>query len=218
MNSSRKLVIYVGRDAALYYEIARSLRDAGFCCEWVEQNDHALEELIADWYRVLLLDVDGSCYGGLETLRGIKAFHANIPVVLMVSPDFCLTQVALARLDGAEALVLKPLDGSAGLVEILHDAFRRLDRWQEAFERIAARRDQRPAQSAARKLELSARLDALTDREREVMNLLVEGKHTKAIAAQLDVSPKTVEHHRVNILKKMQVESVVELVREMLLS
>ena len=52
----------------------------------------------------------------------------------------------------------------------------------------------------------------LTAREREVLNLLVEGKNTKVIALLLRISTKTVEKHRVNILQKMEVESVVTLV------
>jgi len=50
------------------------------------------------------------------------------------------------------------------------------------------------------------------------MDLLVEGVQPKAIAARLKVSPMTVEHHRANVLRKMKVESVVELVRITLLS
>lgn len=76
---------------------------------------------------------------------------------------------------------------------------------QDLFEQIRQRIDEdaRIRQSWA----------TLSDREHEVMDLLVLGKNTKEIARELGVSPKTVEYHRKNILTKMQVESVVELVR-----
>src|SRR5438445_8011 len=53
----------------------------------------------------------------------------------------------------------------------------------------------------------------LTPREREVMDLVIAGKPNKIIAADLGISPKTVEIHRGRVMEKMQVESVAELVR-----
>ncbi len=61
------------------------------------------------------------------------------------------------------------------------------------------------------------RFSELTAREREVAELLVAAKHPKLIAKELGVSPKTVEFHRSNVLRKMSVDSVVELTRLMLL-
>ena len=58
------------------------------------------------------------------------------------------------------------------------------------------------------------RLNSLTPREREVLNLVVNGLLTKQIASQLNVAPKTIEVHRSNITKKMKVRSVVQLVRQ----
>jgi two-component system response regulator FixJ len=62
-------------------------------------------------------------------------------------------------------------------------------------------------------LEGKRKLKLLTPREKEIMDLLVTGKPNKAIAFELGISQKTVDFHRANILKKMGVESVVELVR-----
>ena len=53
----------------------------------------------------------------------------------------------------------------------------------------------------------------LTDREREVLQLIAEGKSTKRIARDLFVSPKTIEWHRSQLMKKLGVESVAELVK-----
>ena len=61
--------------------------------------------------------------------------------------------------------------------------------------------------------DIAARLATLTNREREVMDLLLEAKQAKQIASKLGIKPKTVEHHRSKILQKMHVESVVELLR-----
>lgn len=58
-----------------------------------------------------------------------------------------------------------------------------------------------------------ARLASLTARERQVLELLVAGENYKEIAGRLQVSPKTVEGHRVNLLRKLGLRSVVEAVR-----
>jgi two-component system response regulator FixJ len=62
-------------------------------------------------------------------------------------------------------------------------------------------------------LELAARLESLTPREREVLNLLVAGDPNKVIAYRLQISPRTVEIHRARVMEKMQAKSLPELVR-----
>jgi FixJ family two-component response regulator len=56
-------------------------------------------------------------------------------------------------------------------------------------------------------------LDGLTNREREVMELVVEGRSNKVIAMELGVSEKTVEVHRSRVMHKLNVKSVADLVR-----
>jgi two-component system response regulator TtrR len=63
---------------------------------------------------------------------------------------------------------------------------------------------------------LAERLAALTEREREVMGRVIEGKQNKLIAAELDISVKTVEVHRAKVMEKMGADSVAELVQLML--
>jgi two-component system response regulator DctR len=81
-----------------------------------------------------------------------------------------------------------------------------VDRIEQALhlshERLAARQQQTL---------LLAQLDELTDRERDVMRLVVEGLPNKLIADQLDISVRTVEVHRARVFDKMQVKSAVEL-------
>jgi len=57
------------------------------------------------------------------------------------------------------------------------------------------------------------RLSLLSNREQEVMKLIVRGETNKTVAYCLDISPRTVEKHRANVMKKLQVKSVAELVR-----
>ena len=67
-----------------------------------------------------------------------------------------------------------------------------------------------------RKSDLERKLRKLSNRERDVMNLVVEGRSNREIAAALDLSPRTVDIHRARVMKKLEAESVVELVRMIL--
>jgi two-component system, LuxR family, response regulator FixJ len=83
-----------------------------------------------------------------------------------------------------------------------------LDRVRQGIEMDRLERDGR-----ARRAEILRRRSLLTQREREVLDLVVAGKANKEIAASLHLSPKTVEVHRAHVMEKMQASSVAELVR-----
>ncbi len=79
---------------------------------------------------------------------------------------------------------------------------------EKAFRRDAEIRGKR-----ARLSIVASRLATLTEREREVLQRVIEGKPNKIIAGELDISMKTVEFHRAKVMEKMSVTSVAELVQ-----
>src|SRR2546422_11222936 len=79
---------------------------------------------------------------------------------------------------------------------------------EKAFQRDAENREKR-----VRQLHIAGRLAMLTEREREVLQRVIEGKPNKIIAADLDISMKTVEFHRAKMMEKMGVTSVAEFVQ-----
>ena len=81
---------------------------------------------------------------------------------------------------------------------------------QRALERDAQSRERR-----ARQAQFAERLAALTEREREVMRRVIEGKPNKVIAEELDISVRTVEFHRANVMEKMGAGSVAALIQLM---
>jgi len=83
-----------------------------------------------------------------------------------------------------------------------------LDRVRQGIEM-----DRQEREGRARRAEVLRRLDLLTQREREVLELVVAGKPNKEIALRLGLSPKTVEVHRAHVMEKTQAASVAELVR-----
>jgi RNA polymerase sigma factor (sigma-70 family) len=73
--------------------------------------------------------------------------------------------------------------------------------------------DQQQRELQSRRAEIAARLDHLTPREHEVMEMVTEGRSNKEIAMDLGVSAKTVEAHRARVMEKMEAGSLAELVR-----
>src|SRR5262249_35485345 len=101
-----------------------------------------------------------------------------------------------------------------GAFDFLQKPFRDqdlLDRIQRAIAKDATLRT-----SLGEHARIRAHLESLTAREREVLDLLTQGKQNKAIAQDLGVSPRTVEIHRARVMEKMNAQSIAELVRMML--
>ncbi len=144
----------------------------------------------------LILDIGLPGMSGLELQRELADRRIQIPIIMLTGTG----DIASAR----EAF-------RNGVVDFVQKPFRNnelLDCIDRALQADARLREQRAIQNDARE-----RFGRLTPREREVVDLMVEGKTTKEIAFALSLSPKTVDVHRANGLRKMGIESVAELVR-----
>ena len=86
-----------------------------------------------------------------------------------------------------------------------------MDRIHEAIEWDANAR-----RASEKTAEIAALIDSLTTREREVMEMIVDGKASKVMAAELNISEKTVQTHRARVMEKMNAKSVADLVRMVL--
>jgi len=161
--------------------------------------------------------------------------RALVEGVLSLKPDIVITDMAMAELNGVEAVRQLRAAGHRGVIVMLsmHDERRLISQALEAGVNAYVHKDHAFEQiltaiDAARRGEiwLSPQLaclasgeqvptlaDLLTMREREVLQLFAEGHATKEIAFRLHLSPKTVEAHRLNLFGKLQVGSVVELTR-----
>ena len=103
---------------------------------------------------------------------------------------------------------------SAGAMDFLEKPFSRgtiLDRIQKAINLDVSSQDKN-----RHKFDMAGRMEKLSPRQREVLDLLVAGKHSKQIAGDLGIGEKTVAKHRACVLEKMGAESVVDLVRKMI--
>ncbi|HJS37779.1 MAG TPA: response regulator [Burkholderiales bacterium] len=147
----------------------------------------------------LVLDVRLPGMSGLELQEYLKRVSIEIPIVFVSGHGDVPTAVSAIK-GGAVDFIQKPFSYRE-VVAII----------QRAFERDAQNREKR-----ARRSQVAERLASLTEREREVMQRVIEGKLNKVIADELDISVKTVEFHRAKVMEKMGADSVAGLVHLMM--
>lgn len=155
-----------------------------------------LQALKPHWRGCLLLDIRMPGMDGLTLQRQLLEQGCELPVVVMTGHGDVDSARAAFRAMAVDFLE-KPLDEARLLAAI-----------DEAFARQRQAVDAASRRSAAR-----LRLEALTPREREVMDHVVAGRHNREIAAALAISPRTVEVHKARMMDKLGVGSVAELVR-----
>jgi len=144
----------------------------------------------------LVLDLRLPDMSGLELQEYLKRNGIEIPIVFVTGHADIPTAVSALK-GGAVDYIQKPFS-YRGVVSVI----------KNAFERDAEIRAQ-----CARRSAVHARLAALTEREREVMEWVLQGKTNKVIAGALAISIKTVEAHRARVMDKLSVDSVAELVQ-----
>ena len=158
--------------------------------------DSFLRALKPHWHGCLLLDIRMPGMDGLSLQKKLLELGCDLPVVIMTGHgDVDSAREAFRAM--AVDFLEKPLDGTRLLAAIA-----------EAFER-----QRQAADAAASRSQIQRRLDGLTPREREVMARVVAGLHNREIAAELAISPRTVEVHKARMMDKLGVASVAELVR-----
>ncbi len=143
----------------------------------------------------LVLDMRMPNISGLELQEALNQQQIKIPIIFITGHGD-IPMAVRAMKAGAIDFLTKPVNNQI-LLETINKAIKRSIQQQKTSEKNA---------------ELNARIHQLTPREREVMDLMVLGKHTKAIANELQISPNTVELHRAKVIKKMGVKTVAELV------
>jgi len=157
--------------------------------EFIEQYDPAAPGC-------LVLDLKLPGMSGLELQEYLVRNRIDIPIVIVTGHADVPTAVTALK-SGAVDLIEKPFSYRDVLSVV-----------RKAFARDAESRERR-----ARDEQTRLRIASLTDRERAVLQRVMEGKPNKVIAGELDISIKTVEAHRAKLMEKMAVGSVAELVQ-----
>ncbi|UTV41658.1 response regulator FixJ (plasmid) [Ensifer adhaerens] len=145
---------------------------------------------------VLITDMRMPDLSGLDLIRRLVALKTTIPSI-MITGHGDVPMAVEAMKAGAVDFIEKPFDDNT-MVEAIRRASERLSDASSPIERAE---------------DIRARIGTLSDRERQVLSAVVAGQPNKAIAFALDISPRTVEVHRANVMAKMQARSLPELVR-----
>ena len=181
-------------------------------CEEAKDGREAVEMAARTHPEVILLDIAMPNLNGLEAARQILDASPDVAILILTMHDSDQTIREVLRA-GARGFLLKS-DAGRDLVS----AFEALEQKRTFFttkvsqmvlEGFLDRRD--PAQINRSSIELSH--DLLTTREREVIQLLAEGKTSKEVAVTLNLSVKTAETHRTNLMRKLGLHSVADLTR-----
>jgi len=168
-------------------------------------GSEALEAIGTMLPDIVLMDISMPKTNGLEATRLIKERFPHVKVLILTQHDN-REYIAPALGAGASGYVLK----RSGRREMLN-AIRQVHE-QGAF--LTNKITQEVLQEYSRPGHNGSKTEPrLTDRERQVLQLVVEGKSNKEIALVLSISPKTVSVHRTNIMTKLDVQNTVELVR-----
>jgi two-component system response regulator FixJ len=192
----RGKVYVIDDDDAMRDSLDFLLGAADFHVTLFESAQHFLDALPDASFGCVVSDVRMPGIDGIEMLKRLKASRSIFPVVIMTGHGDVPLAVEAMKL-GAVDFLEKPFedDRLIGMID------------------IALKQAESGAQTEAVTVEIAARIASLSPRERQVMEGLIAGLSNKLIAREYDISPRTIEVYRANVMTKMQAGSLSELVR-----
>ena len=194
-------VYVVDDDEAMRDSLKWLLESRGLKVELYPSGEAFLDAFDSGFCGCLVLDVRMPGMSGLDLYARLRARASTLPVIFITGHgDVPMAVSALKQ--GAADFIEKPFN----------------DRDMLALIESCMERDRGAAAARAESASLMQRLERLTQREREVLGLIVAGKLNKQIADELGISIKTVEVHRSRVMEKMGANSVAELVHLVLKS
>lgn len=196
MAEGSRTVHLVDDDESIRRSVSFLLRTSGYLVKTYASGVEFLAEGKALAPGCILLDVQMPEVNGLEVQRRLREQGILLPVIVMTAHGDVAVSVQAMK-SGAVDFIEKPFE-KAVLLGAIEDGFARLEQ--------TGRRH-------ARAEEARVRLGVLTPRELDVMKGLVRGHPNKTIGYDLDISPRTVEIHRANLMTKLGVASLSEALR-----
>jgi two-component system response regulator FixJ len=191
VNGAGPLVYVIDDQASVRYALGEMLRVFGFTVETYESAQDFLAKLDRARGGCVVADVRMPGMDGIELVAELGRRKVALPIVL-ISGHADIPMAVAAIKAGAEDFIEKPVDDAQLVAAINRGLARRQDTGNDLAERFAR----------------------LTPREIEVFDLVVEGFTSQAIGEKLGISVRTVESYRVQLIEKMQAESVAVLVRQ----
>lgn len=196
MSDTQETVFIVDDDASVLKALERLIRSVGLnTCVFASAQDF-LDHYPHNATGCLILDIAMPYINGLELQQMLATLDCGLPIIFLTGRgDIPMSVQAIKR--GAMDFFSKPVNDS-DLICAIHEA-------------IAKNNSARRAHSHLNNLQ--QRHAMLTPREQQVLSHVISGKRNKLIAAELGITEKTIKVHRMQIMKKLQVASLVELVK-----
>ncbi len=195
-DAAEPTVFIVDDDRTIGQMMERLMRSVGLNHRLFHSGDEFLDAFPDDGAGCLVLDIRMPGISGLELQQTLNDRGCKLPIIFMTGYAD-VTMAVDAMQNGAFGFVEKPFRPQ-----------QLLDRINDALRADGERRAQSQETQHVRD-----RLARLTDREHEVLSLIVDGKANKEIARDLALSRRTVEIHRARTMEKLEANSVAELVR-----
>jgi len=196
MNDAEPTVFIVDDDPSVRRSVERLVRSMGFTAQTFASAKEFTDHVRVEGPSCLVLDVHLPDLSGLDLQRELARSGVQIPIIFITGRGSIPMSVRAMK-EGAVEFLTKPTRSRDLLVAI-----------QAAIERDRASRRARREADALRE-----RYARLTQREREVMALVMAGRLNKQIASELATTESTVKFHKSHIMQKMEADSVAELVR-----
>ncbi len=190
------MVFIVDDDDAVRESLAFLMKSVGLRAESFSSAQAFLDGYNPARAGCLVLDIRMPGMSGLELQDKLIQMGSILPVIFITG-------------HGDVPMAVKAI--KAGAADFVQKPFRDqelIDRIREVLEEDAHTRAEKLQRN-----EILRRMDTLTEREREVMEQVVDGKANKVVAIDLNVSQRTVEIHRANVMEKMKARSLAQLVR-----
>ena len=195
-SAATPVVFIVDDDNAVRDAIGLLLGLRGYATRSFASGSEFLKAISAEARGCILLDVRMPDVDGLEVQAELGTRGITLPIIILTAHGDVATARATLK-TGAFDFLEKPID-DAVLMTVLDAAL--------AHDREAGKRAER--QSALRE-----KIARLTPRELEVLERVVHGRHNREIAAELAISPRTVEVYKARIMDKLQVDRLSDLIR-----
>ena len=195
-NVHRETIFIVDDDASVRDSLSLMLSLHGYATATFASGEDFLHAWQPGWRGCIVADIRMGGMSGLELQETLRARASKLPLIVVTAHG----DVAAARqafLADAVDFIEKPFDAQQIITAIGH-----------ARARIASESCMAPSVSGPQ-----AAGEQLSERERQVMELMMQGLHNRRIAEKLGISHRTVEIHKARVMEKMGVKNLVELVR-----
>ena len=201
MNQQAPIVYVVDDDEAVRSSLKWLINSVDIEVQTFAGASEFLDIALPDRPACLIVDVRMPGMSGLELQRQLVDRSINLPVIVITGHGD-VEMAVRAMKAGAFDFIQKPFNDQV-LLDLLQSA---LEKHAEQSKETAERR------------RITARMDELTERERQVMNGIVDGESNRQIAARLGLSEKTIEFHRSKVMRKMEAGSLADLTRKVVVA